>query len=69
MLKGVLKKDRKSKLNIRWTRPLGITERRDKYIFGVEQLSSKKKELLHGRILHFFKHSDLEITEEVQNYL
>ena len=57
------------KPSLRWNGPFLVLSCRDNYVFEIQNLLNKKKELAHGRRLKFFRNSDLHITEEIKEHL
>ena len=50
-------------------RPLRVLSCRDNYVFEIQNLLNQKTQLAHGRRLKFFRNSELNITEEIEEHL
>lgn len=69
VLRGILPRNRNSKLCLHWKGPFRVTSCESDFIFEIEDLLTGKKEFAHGRRLRFFRNKYFEVTEEVKEHL
>jgi len=64
ILRGLSKKNAVRKLNLRWTGPFQFTKVMSDFLFEIQDLRSKKKSVVHGTRIKFFRNKSFEVTEE-----
>ena len=69
VLREVLQSAKKNKLSLRWRGPFRVRRVLSNFLFELEDLRSGERTTVHGSRVKFFRNSDLEVTEEVQQYL
>ena len=69
VLKGILRRQKGSKLALKWNGAYRVNESRQHNIFSIEDLLTGKVEEVHARRLKFFHNKDFKVTEEVKNHL
>ena len=69
VLRGIFRKEKRVKLEVKWRRPYRVVACQSEYIFTVKYLFTAETHDVHGRRLRFFRKKDFGVTEEVRNHL
>jgi hypothetical protein len=54
------------KLFLKWRGPYRITDTQNHYVFEVENIIDKKKQIVHGDRVRYYDDAQLNITEEIK---